>query len=191
LDIQTGLRLFIIDLDHCSLKEALQAQVDYDNKVGLISSAEKTIRLEQGSVCLRAVVSLLLYICSQNADFGDKRPVRPQVKKIKNGLRMFAAEKPTVWEMGFRLGAAIRQYSDVARISNYNGIHHSPRPHIRRAHWHSYWKGKRDDENARKIVVKWIPPIPVNVAEGDITTTIHAVERNTQQEHLHRKNSCG
>ena len=28
------------------------------------------------------------------------------------------------------------------------GTHASPRPHIRRAHWHSFWVGKKDQPDA-------------------------------------------
>ncbi len=72
---------------------------------------------------------------------------------------------PTTWEVAYRLGArlraAIREVDDVEP-----GTHASPRAHIRRAHWHSIWTGPIDS-NQRKIVLKWLPPIPVNVDDDE------------------------
>ena len=57
-----------------------------------------------------------------------------------------------------------------------SGTHASPRPHVRRAHWHSYWVGQKDQPEARSVVLKWLPPIPVNVQDaGDLTTTVRDV----------------
>jgi hypothetical protein len=56
------------------------------------------------------------------------------------------------------------------------GTHASPRHHIRRAHWHSYWLGKRDQRDARSAILKWLPAIPVNVTGvDDLTTTVRDV----------------
>ena len=56
------------------------------------------------------------------------------------------------------------------------GTHASPRPHIRRAHWHSFWIGKKDQPDARSVTLKWLPPIPVNVTGvDDLTTTVRDV----------------
>ena len=56
------------------------------------------------------------------------------------------------------------------------GTHASPRPHIRRAHWHSFWVGKKDQPDARSVTLKWLPPIPVNVTGvDDLTTTVRDV----------------
>jgi hypothetical protein len=114
------------------------------------------------------LVLLLLYICSTNSDIGDgaKRPVKPNSKKTKKGNRMFPQNKIFTWDVGVRMGASLRK----ARLGGYSKTseserqHASPRPHIRRAHWHHYWTGPLDGD--RKLVVKWIPPIPVNV-DGD------------------------
>ena len=56
------------------------------------------------------------------------------------------------------------------------GGHASPRPHIRRAHWHSYWVGQKSQPEARSVVLKWLPPIPVNVLDTeDLTPTARDV----------------
>lgn len=45
-----------------------------------------------------------------------------------------------------------------------------PRGHIRRAHWHSFWKGTGE---ARCLDVRWLPPIPVNLDTPERATVHH------------------
>jgi hypothetical protein len=49
----------------------------------------------------------------------------------------------------------------------------SPRPHIRRAHWHTFLTGQ--GRQARKL--RWMPPIAVRVEDaGALPATVRAVE---------------
>jgi hypothetical protein len=61
---------------------------------------------------LSPLVSLVLYLCSQAAEVhaaggGDRRPARPEPVKTRKGLRLFPPDRPTPWEVGYRLGAAL------------------------------------------------------------------------------------
>lgn len=122
---------------------------------------------------IAAAVNLVLYICSVGADMlppaeRSAHP-RPQVDQRGNSRR------PDVWEVGTRIGAAIRRYRATEHVEHAPaGTHASPRPHIRRAHWHSFWTGPRDGK--RTVQVKWLPPIPVNVDDTDLPTTLHRVK---------------
>jgi hypothetical protein len=128
------------------------------------------------------LVSLVLYLCSQAAEVrvgggGDRRPARPTPVKTKKGLRLFPPGRPTPWEVGYRLGAALRTaLAGHESVAGPSGTHASPRPHVRRAHWHSFWVGRRDLPEARSVVLKWLPPIPVNVQDaGELTATVRDV----------------
>ena len=108
---------------------------------------------------VRQTVSLSLYICSDAADVETRSttPARPHEP------RSFAANPnaPTMWETGMRVGAAIRAYCKAPPDTTVGkGSHASPRPHVRRAHWHSFWTGPRDGDRA--LVLRWLPPIPIN-----------------------------
>ena len=50
-------------------------------------------------------------------------------------------------------------------------------PHVRRAHWQSFWTGKRkgrdDGKFGDELIVKWIPPISINEDAGEVIETIH------------------
>jgi hypothetical protein len=137
--------------------------------------------LERLSSDISPLVSLVLYLCSQAAEIkevgaGKRLPSRPKPQKTKKGMRIFAPDHPSRWEVGYRLGAALRQAMSEHEPSEPTGTHSSPRPHIRRAHWHSFWVGKRDQPDARSVTLKWLPPIPINVqGVDDLTTTVRDV----------------
>jgi hypothetical protein len=130
---------------------------------------------------LSPLVSLVLYLCSQAAEIkggqgGNRIPGRPQPQKTRKGMRIFAPDHPSRWEIGYRLGAALRHALSEYEPSEPTGTHASPRLHIRRAHWHSFWVGKRDQLEARSVTLKWLPPIPVNVQGIDeLTATVRDV----------------
>jgi hypothetical protein len=128
-----------------------------------------------------SLVSLVLYLCSENAEIresggGHRLPAYPQPKKTKKGLRLYAPDRPTHWEVGVRLGAALRRALSEPSSEKAAGTHTRPRPHIRRAHWHSYWEINKDEPGGRKRVLKWLYPIAVNVQTvDDLTTTVRDV----------------
>ena len=73
---------------------------------------------------------------------GSVFPAVPKPQKTKKGMRIFAPDHPSRWEVGYRLGAALRQALSEHEPAEPTGTHASPRPHIRRAHWHSFWVGQ-------------------------------------------------
>ena len=117
------------------------------------------------AVSLSPLISTLLYMCSQSADYRDtagikNAPGRPALVQTRKGPRVFPPDNPTIWEMGYRLGASLRGAlkQDLGRTGANRS---SPAPHIRRAHWHSFWLGRRENVEERRLAVRWLPPIPV------------------------------
>jgi hypothetical protein len=108
----------------------------------------------------------VLYICSETAKYRcaaeprATRPSNPTGVKTKSGWRLFPPDQPKVWSVGEELGRAIRHAEAAAHV-HHDGDRARPRPHVRRAHWHSYWTGPRASPEQRKPIVKWLPPIPV------------------------------
>lgn len=173
LDTDEGLHAIPIHLGPWSLSEGLR-------RMGL-QSAQNTLGGHFGALFVQAaesmrpniepLVSLLLYLCSENSEIGDgiRRPVKPVPRLTKDGPRLIAPSQPTIWEVGARLGASIRHASSSETDAG-EGTYAVRRPHIRRAHWHGYWSGpsKFPDGAAiptanRKFDLKWLPPIAVNV----------------------------
>jgi len=130
--------------------------------------------------CFMPLVSLVLYICSVNSDIGagEHRPEKPKPKKTRKGVRLFPPQQATVWDVGIRMGAALRKAREAAEerearegISDRQRT--SQKSHVRRAHWHGYWTGPR--EGQQKFVLKWLSPILVGSGE-DLTVTIRLVK---------------
>lgn len=131
---------------------------------------------------IAGVLSLMLYLCSEEPDVIN-RPPASQVVKTKKGLRIFPPNQPTFAQVGLRIGEALRQVERVERPEYaVQGTHASPRPHVRRAHWHTFLAGPRVGDRERRI--KWIPAIPINTRWGDIAPVARPVEagwKETQQ----------
>lgn len=192
IDTERGMALVpgVLHLGNWTLTEALARSVG----VSVSNAARVNKQLpdnfsETLSAALRPVlepvVSLVLYLCSQASEIGSEghRPANPLPKKIKGGQRVFAAEKPTTWDVGVRLGSALRR-AYAAEQTGQGSDHVGPRPHIRRAHWHGFRSGpmKRNDGSdiapaERRFDLRWLPPISVNVVDIDaLPAVIRIVE---------------
>lgn len=117
-----------------------------------------------GDMC-QPLISLVLYICSVSADFGHYSASRPTPVKTKQGLRIFPPPSPTVVETGKNIGSVLRA-SRQSYISQSEGITgRTVIPHVRRAHWHGYWKG-----TPPKFEIRWMPPILVKTDNAQAYT---------------------
>jgi hypothetical protein len=142
---------------------AVEAKWRDSYEAGLVHRAPSE-RFTEGAQRLSPLMALLLYLCADDAEIGDgtARPKHPQPTRTKQGSRLFPATAPTMWDVGLRIGAAIRraEQHDTSRAQA-AGERSRPRAHIRRAHWATYWTGRRSGEQT--AVLRWLPPIPVNV----------------------------
>lgn len=116
---------------------------------------------------LRPIVNLVLYLVgSDDISGAHGAPGNPEPKRTRRGgVKLFAAEGPRSWEVGVRMGSALRRAYHAAEVQ-LGGTHSGPRPHVRRAHWHSFWTGKIGSEE-RRLKPRWLPPIPVNLDDPD------------------------
>lgn len=144
---------------------------------------------------IMTLANLLLYLCSEQPDVvhsqGDPslRPQRASPIKTKDGPRWIPPNKPTRWEVGFRMGAQLRlarearERSAGVPLGDGEEVLHrraSPRPHVRRAHWHGYWLGSRQSPD-RRFVLRWIPPVMVNArSPSDLVPTVRRVDARTR-----------
>jgi len=137
---------------------------------------------------LTSVVSLGIFICTQAAEVGSGvvRPAKPMPQRIKRGeFRLFPPSRAATWEVGVRMGAALRQARQrtAASEGGEDGSQNAPRAHIRRAHWHKAVTGPRKLEDGtvvptsqRKLKVRWQPPLAINVKDlGALPATVRAV----------------
>jgi hypothetical protein len=155
--------------------EAIQPPKDVDRqltadmeKIGIPTDGPQPSDLDAMLTVLRPLVATLLYLCSTEPDVVD--PDRPLVRPHRAA---HAAEEPRVFELGFRVGRALRAARREDEQS-LDGHHRAPVAHLRRAHWHHYWVGPRtaddDDQRARHLELRWITP--VLVGSGETTTVL-------------------
>lgn len=146
-----------------AFKEAYRCQHILDINIPEPIEAE----INNGAKGLTPFLNLVLYICSVNADFGRSgKPNHPSKGPTRKG-KLQVANEPRTWEVGVRIGPAIKRASATTEAEPGDRTHASPRPHYRRAHWHHYWTGPRNDPQRRNLILKWLPPIPVGMTDLD------------------------
>jgi len=164
--------------------EARKAWLDRSREIAERSggSAQHIANLRSEGVIAADVdglLNLVLYLCAENADLARQgqsdRPSRPTPAKTRRGERLFPPHEPRKREVGWRLGAALRSAQGGTEGDGGGGERHGPRPHVRRAHWHTFLTGPRTGEQKR--ILRWLPPIPVNV-EGvdDLVPTVRRID---------------
>lgn len=187
LDMDARLLPIPLHLGAWPLSESISRMMDTSAGIALARGGAPVPRELAGPLheVAEPIVSLLLYLCSQAAEIesGQRRPSNPEPKRTKRGWRLFQADRPTTWDVGVRLGTALRR-AYQAEQTGQGGEHAGPRPHIRRAHWHTILSGPRlrDDGSAippaeRRADLRWMPPIPVNVDDaGELPAVVRPVK---------------
>jgi hypothetical protein len=162
-----------------TLEESIRAvQADWQDsyQAGLVHSVPSA-PFTEGAHRLSPLITLLLYLCAEEAEIGEgmTRPKQPQPTKTKQGWRLFPANAPTMWDVGVRIGAALRRAQEHdTSAADTAGERSRPRAHIRRAHWATYWTGPRSGQQT--AVLRWLPPIPINVdCVETMPATVHPV----------------
>lgn len=131
---------------------------------GAVRSRSEGVRAIQEHM-VSAMLSLLLYLCSEQPDIDNWAPKQPAFKYLGTKRRWLASKDVHEWDVGLRLGAALKLAKELSeRSGDGSETGSSVRPHMRRPHWHSFWVGKRGEQT---ISLRWLPPIPVNVADVD------------------------
>lgn len=117
------------------------------------------------------IVSVLLYLCADDAEIDDRREPPPKVVRGAKRPIMPAAKAPVLHPTGVRLGSALD--AARARAEHADGTGSAMAPHVRRAHWHTYWTGPREGE--RRASVRWLSPILVGFADAPSEPTVRPV----------------
>jgi len=185
-DGSTGFAPFVLHIDRGTIEEAVRGFLDEVERQGMAHGvaggpdAPDPADLKVLAAMTKPLVSLALYLCSVNAEIVHHKdpgrvPQRPKAKRTKKGERLFPPAAANTWEVGYRIGAALQRAREAGGAprdpaGGESTARRSPAPHIRRAHWHSFWLGPR--EGPRELVVKWLPPIPVGVRDGEAAVPV-------------------
>ena len=152
----------------------------------LMTDAERQNAIPLVHNVVTPLVSLVMYLCLTSVeltatDRGESRPGKPAVNRSGRGPVFDTPAEPRKWGVDYRIGAAIQR----GRPSAGGGESGSTptgrarmRPHIRRAHWHRYWTGPRGEPDNRRLLARWLPPIPVAIDDDpdDIITTVREID---------------
>lgn len=180
-DIIHGAFVYISEIADVTLIDLILVTHDsqMQHAYHLINHSDSEYRLQEAdkhgiSQEIMIIWQMFLYLCSENANIekNEKTEITYHPGKIiKNKFSEIRK-----WDVGVRIGSSVRQYkkslAEHEKTTRSVNCRKSPRPHMRKAHWHKYMTGK-----GRTIpVIKWIEPtfILVNTCEN-IPVTIHPV----------------
>ena len=164
-----------------ALELAIQARRRYAALKARVKSGELTFTdaMDEEDAKRILVTSLLQSVPGIGA---SKAVVIMRLYRIPKGRpRKSKQTDCTVHEVGYTVS---RHLEKVRRIYMREGAdvnpvegggkekaHRHVSPHVRRAHWHGYWLGKRD--NPTDLVIKWIAPVIVNGGNGELLGRVH------------------
>ena len=167
-------------LKNIAAKYVAQGEVDIFSIPGILTASVSF---------LSTLISLALFLCTQVDEVGSgtERPTKPTPKRHQGGeFSMLAPNRVTTWEVGVRMGAALRQAPQLSEVSERGGekeLRNSPRGHTRSGHWHKAVTGPRKNKDGtvvptsqRKLKVRWQQPLAINVKDlGALPATVRAV----------------
>lgn len=128
---------------------------------------------------LLKALQVVLYILASNAEIvpnSEQSFITKRGATIKDKYSEIRK-----WDVGIRIGAAIRQKSasvEKGESTKTASGHSSPRPHMRRGHWHHYWTGPRNVSENRRLILKWLSPMAVAATPEDAPIVIHEIKNN-------------
>lgn len=136
---------------------------------------------DSARIILKAI-QLLLYILADNSDIEDATPPM----RVVNSHKPVGASKRTIQDkagevqaknVGVRIGAAFRRAKARKNTSGSTGTGGTKRPHMRRGHWHHYWRGPMDGE--RELILHWTAPTMIHSEIGsDDDVIVYPIKDN-------------
>lgn len=130
----------------------------------------------ESSRIILSAIQLVLYLLADNADVEDEPS--PELRVVNSKRRQ--KPKPTGIQdkaseikgkqVGVVIGSAFRRARSASKPSTQSsGTGAAKRPHLRRGHWHHYWRGKKDN---RELILHWTAPTMIHPDSGDDTAVV-------------------
>lgn len=159
----------------------IKANELYKNSLGVfVHSADET---DGSKHALRSLLILqsLLYLCSYEPDIHETPASKMQYRKAKQNKKKSKTDMPVrEYKVGERFGTAFRKWTkgQLGQSDEHTSTGRRNKPHIRKAHWHRHWIGKRGSEE-RELVVRWhyecFCGLTEKEAEDKLDTVKHSV----------------
>lgn len=141
---------------------------------------DKASAVAQQFELLRRTMQLVLYICAQNAEITPSPEQVSHTKRSSTGVIVDRYAEIRKWDVGIRVGNAVRNYrrqQETTPVDDLVRTHASPRPHMRRGHWHHFWTGPKNKPAERKLILQWVAPTFVTAShKGDTPVVLHRVD---------------
>ena len=149
-----------------TVKEA--SELVFKQYIGFPNEDAQLLTAKNDQKALFSFLPILLWLCVEDPDITnmkDERIEREQLFKPKYTIHkktgaFVPPSQPTVFNLGKRLGAEIRNYQEILEKDLIDRPRAAVRPHIRRGHLHGYWVGKR---GSAKFILKWVAATIVGV----------------------------
>lgn len=143
-----------------SVKSVTQRAGDKSDPLLILVNAQADNKM------LIKLLSCLLWLCADEPDVSSI--VGEPIPKDRLRLPRYAINRktgafvvpsqPIFYKIGARLGGEVRTYNNQIGQSD-SRVSSRKRPHIRKGHWHGYWKGTGQ---AKEFKIRWQPAIFVN-----------------------------
>ena len=188
----TGIQLTgdsVEDVLSSQLKQNLAAQQHDDfqseavrtiakSALEVVDEANKQKAIDMHKSMVQDLLSMVLYLCTDAPDINVlENPLSVETVPTPTGNAKLLDIHPKLHHVGFKIGAAIRAHHAERQKSSGASSGTSVAPHIRRAHWHTFWQGKRTEPTERRVVIRWLPPISVNADSSEVLVpTAHLSE---------------
>lgn len=173
--------------NNLTLKEGLDMAfgwVSDSRKAGI--DIKKEVEVE--SNYLAPILQLVMYICTINADITEipenvNNENKENNNENKNKSCSASGKVIRKWNVGYRIGSCFSKHFNKNESKEAEEIlsrKEKLRPHTRRSHFHHYWVGS-EAKGTRRLVLKWIAPIYVNVNMQNIDNELPAVIRDVKE----------
>lgn len=170
--------------DSMTVNEAVDECIKIRSEISDRYGWHKPEYLEGSKEIVNQMLQLVLYICAQNAE----KELNPEHKKIHRDINPKKIrdqfKEIQSWDIGEKTGAIIRTLKTRGTNNrtggnySHSGSHRPKRTHIRKGHYHHFWRGPRNSEE-RKLVVNWVAPTIINgnlVEDVEIPETVTIVK---------------
>lgn len=161
MDPETELPNFAVGLARFNTRDKKQA-LPLRDLIGSVAEAQDDGSIPGFSLYRKELTAKLAYLLTETPDVNRCMSVSsPTIKRPRRRPEtIFPPERPRFMPLGEEFGNLIRQYREREAASGHT-IHGTVRPHIRRAHWHTFLMGA----GREKRILKWLPPTFVKSAE--------------------------
>lgn len=147
-----------------AMRQMERAETDDEFKSYLEQSGRQESDCESdvlNQTVLGEMLQLVLYICADNADVRQSDDNQRTYRKPKSDSDVKDKYREVrKWDTGFYVGSSLRNArSQSGSHDGSGGTTGRKRPHMRRGHWHHFWRGSQGN---RELVLHWVLPIMVN-----------------------------